>query len=416
MEMAESHVHDSESFLDSRGEDVWQQLRRQFELANGFWLGFVFCPSPRTVAVLRRRTGQILKFRAQRLRAIRPSLPDDFGSLLPALFEPESAQAGCVWIESIHTSSPSRHTNESGDWTLAWDSFLLRANERRDAMRRHLDGGLILAASPEIKPRVRDAAPDLWSIRSLVLELRPSSIASSGGVNRDSPLPREIHREADSVLSDASIDVDFGLAEADRIVRRIEGAQGHSRHGLARILLRAVEGLLEQGKTQDAVERARKAVAILRGQSGGEHLLADALSSLSQAARADNDISVALECLEESLVVRRRLLDTHGETSQALRDLSISLNRLGDVQRATGEVAAATAANRSPFADGFWTPTARHPKPSVTSPSFSKDSAVYAVKPVTLTPPLPTTRRHWLYVESPLRSMISHADKRSRSC
>ena len=80
MEMAESHVHDSESFLDSRGEDVWQQLRRQFELANGFWLGFVFCPSPRTVAVLRRRTGQILKFRAQRLRAIRPSLPDDFGS------------------------------------------------------------------------------------------------------------------------------------------------------------------------------------------------------------------------------------------------------------------------------------------------------------------------------------------------
>ena len=344
MEMAESHVHDAESFLDSRGEDVWQQLRRQFELANGFWLGFVFCPSPRTVALLRRRTGQILKFRAQRLRAIRPSSPDDFGSLLPALFEPESAQAGCVWIESIHTSFPTRHTSESGDWTLAWDSFLLRANERRDAMRRHLDGGLILAAPPEVKPRVRDAAPDLWSIRSLVLELRPSSIASSGEGNRDSLVPREIHREADSVLSDASIDVEFGLAEADRIARRIEGAQGQSRHGLARILLRAVEGLLEQGKTQDAVERARKAVAMLRGQSGGEHLLADALSSSSQAARADNDIPVALECLEESLVVRRRLLDTHGETPQALRDLSISLGKLGELRLETGEVAAAAAA------------------------------------------------------------------------
>ena len=277
MEMAESHVHDAESFLDSQGEDVWQQLRRQFELADGFWLGFVFCPSPRTVAVLRRRTGQILKFRAQRLRVIRPSSPDDFGSLLPALFEPESAQAGCVWIESIHTSSPTRHASESGDWTLAWDSFLLRANERRDALRRRLDGGLILAAPPEVKPRVRDAAPDLWSIRSLVLELRPSSIASSGGGNRDSLLTREIRREAGNVLSDASIDVEFGLAEADRIARRIEGAQGQSRHGLARILLRAVEGLLEQGKTQDAVERARKAVAMLRGQSGGEHLLADAL-------------------------------------------------------------------------------------------------------------------------------------------
>ena len=425
-EMAGSHVHDADSFLDSQGEDVWQQLRRQFELANGFWLGFVFCPSPRTVAVLRRRTGQILKFRAQRLRVIRPSSPDDFGSLLPALFEPESAQAGCIWIESIHTSSPTRHARESGDWTLAWDSFLLRANERRDAMRRHLGGGLILAAPPEVKPRVRDAAPDLWSIRSLVLELRPSSIASSGGGNRDSLLTREIRREAGNVLSDGSIDVEFGLAEADRIARRIEGAQGQSRHGLARILLRAVEGLLEQGKTQDAVERARKAVAVLRGQSGGEHLLADALSSSSRAARADNDISVALECLEESLVVRRRLLDTHGETPQhcaTFPSVSASsvifaskperwpLLRLPMRNRSPSTVGFWTPAgrrprryatfrsvstvsgmcgaklerwpvrrqpmrNRSPFADGLWTPTGRHPRRCATSRSVSTVSGM----------------------------------------
>ena len=40
----------------------------------------------------------------------------------------------------------------------------------------------------------------------------------------------------------------------------------------------------------------------------------------------------------------RRLLDAYGETPQALRDLSVSLDRLGDVQRETGEVAAAAAA------------------------------------------------------------------------
>ena len=343
MEMAESHVHDAEFFLDSQGEDAWQQIRRQFELTSGFWLGFVFCPSPRTAAVLRRRTEQTLRFRAQRLRVIRPSSPDDFGSLLPALFEPESAQAGCVWIESIRTSSPARHTNESGDWTSAWDSFLLRANERRDAMRRHLEGGLILAAPPEVKPRVRDAAPDIWSIRSLVLELRPSRPVSSGEIGQDSPLPRESHRGTDSIQSDASVDVGFGLAEADRIVRRIEGAQGHNRHGLARILLRTVEGLLAQGKTKDAVERARRAVATLRGRSDGEYVLADALSSLGEAARADGDIPVALECLEESLVIRRRLLDAYGETPQSLRDLSIILERLGGVRRAAGNLDAAVS-------------------------------------------------------------------------
>ena len=343
MEKAESHVHDVDSFLDSQGEDAWQQIRRQFELANQFWLGFVFCPAPRAVAVLRRRTEQILKYRAQRLRIIRPSVPDDFGSFLPAVFEPASAQAGCVWIESIHTDSPTGHTTESGGWTLAWDSFLLRANERRDAMRRHLDGGLILAAPPNVKPRVRDAAPDLWSIRSLVLDLHPSRIAPGGGVKRNSLLTEESHRKSEDFLSDASIDVEFGLAEAERIARRVEGAQGYSSHGLVRILLRAVEGLVEQGKTQDAVDRARIAVAMLRGQSGGEHLLADALSSLSRAARANDDLSVALECLEESVAVRRRLRDDHRETSRAMRDLSINLGDLGNLRLECGELSAAAA-------------------------------------------------------------------------
>ena len=47
---------------------------------------------------------------------------------------------------------------------------------------------------------------------------------------------------------------------------------------------------------------------------------------------------------EESLALRRRLVDTYGETPQALRDLSVSLNSLGQVRRETGEVAGATAA------------------------------------------------------------------------
>ena len=261
--------------------------------------------------------------------------------------------------------------------------ILLRANERRDAMRRHLEGGLILAAPPEVKPRVRDAAPDIWSIRSLVLELRPIRTVSSGGIDRDSPLSREIHRETDSVQPDASVDVGLGLAEADRIIRRIEGEQGHNRHGLARILLRAVEGLLEQGKTQDAVETARKAVTTLRGWSDGERILADALSSLGQAARADGDVSIALECLEESLAVRRRLLDTHGETAYALRDVSISLGKLGDLRRESGELAVAAAAYEESLAlrRRSWTPTVRRPRHCATFPSASAGSEMCSARP-----------------------------------
>ena len=344
MGMAAPHVHERDAFLNSEGEEAWQQLRRQFELADGFWLGFVFCPSPRTAAVLRRRTGQILKFQARRIRVIRPGSPEEFGNVLPALFESNSSHAGCVWVESIHADSATLEAGAPGDWTLAWDRFFLRANERRDAMRRHLGGGLILAAPPEVKPRARDAAPDLWSVRSLVLDLRPSTSDSGGRVNRDSHVIREIRGGPENVPADSAVDVEFSLAEAERIIRRIEGKPEYSVHGLARILLRAVEGLLERGASQKAFDVARKTAELLRGRSDAEPLLVDALSSLGRAARAENDVAVASECLEESLALRRGLLDRYGETPESLRDLSISLGRVGDVRRVSGERSAATAA------------------------------------------------------------------------
>ena len=344
LEMAVLGSHDQDSILDSDGEEAWQQLRRQFELADGFWLGFVFCPSPRTVSVLRRRTGQILKIRARLLRTIRPDSPADFGNVLPALFESDSAGAGCIWIESMHIGAPTPQAKELGDWTSAWDSFLLRANERRDVMRRRIEGGLILAAPPEVKPRARDAAPDLWSVRSLVLELRSRSSEFSGGVHRDALHTQKADSGHAGRPSDTPVDVNVDLAEAEHILRRIEAAQDGSQLGLARILLRAADALLERGEARSASDYARKVVDVLRAQSDGAPLLADALSSLGEAARVDNDFAVALESIEESVAVRRRLLDTYGERPQLLRDLSLGLGRLGHVRRDAGDLAGATSA------------------------------------------------------------------------
>ena len=73
----------------------------------------------------------------------------------------------------MHSESetPDEYRDEpAGPWTAAWDWLMMRANEHRDALRRHLNGGLVFAVHKEWKPRVRNAAPDLWSVRSLVLE------------------------------------------------------------------------------------------------------------------------------------------------------------------------------------------------------------------------------------------------------
>ena len=82
--------------------------------------------------------------------------------------------------------------------------------------------------------------------------------------------------------------------------------------------------------------------------------LSISLDRLGDVRRETGEVAAATAAHEESLVLCRRLLDAYGETPQALRDLSVSLDRLGDVRRATGEVAAARLPmrNRSPF-DGF---------------------------------------------------------------
>ena len=167
--------------LDSDGKAQWQRLRRQIEWANGFWLGFLFCQSPQVAATIRARVKNLLRFRARAFQVLVPTDPDELGSLLPVLFEPAMATPGLVWVEAVRGDAPEVLADQPGPWTAAWDKLLLLLNERRDALGRHLQGGLTMVAPIAIKPRARVAAPDVWSIRSVVMELPPPPVALPAG-------------------------------------------------------------------------------------------------------------------------------------------------------------------------------------------------------------------------------------------
>ena len=326
-----------EAVLDPAAEVEWQILRRQIELASGFWLGFIFSPSPRPVAVLRRRVEQIYRFHASRVRLVRPSAPGELREILPRLLEPESVEAGCIWVEAIHLDASTFTDEEPGPWATAWDWTLMRTNEHREVLRRRLNGGLVYAVPPQWKPRARIAAPDLWSIRSLVLDL-PASAGGLPDANRRDTMERE-SAVPDSSF-DTAIDVDFALAEA----RRIEGKPKYDPRSHARVLLRAVEGLLARGRTGKAVETAHRALLILRDAPAPGRLLPTALQRTGQAELADGDFAAAESHLDKAVNGWKSLIDKGGESPQVLRDLSISLGSLGDVRRESGELAAATEA------------------------------------------------------------------------
>jgi hypothetical protein len=203
----------TEADIGPGGEAEWQRLRRQLELADGFWLGFIFSPSPLNSAVLRRRTERLLRGQTRRLESFQPDSPSALKALLPALFTPEVASAGGTWVEALYLDPGD---GEERPGREAWLELVSRMNERRDALRRHLHGGLVLVAPLEMKLPMREAASDLWSIRALVVELP----LVTEGSQRESRLSAEpfSERAESGKGSEAGALTEFALAESERLL------------------------------------------------------------------------------------------------------------------------------------------------------------------------------------------------------
>ena len=365
----------AEADIGPGGEAEWQRLRGQVELAEGFWLGFIFSPSPLSSEVLRRRTERLLRAQTRRLEAFQPETSSALKGLLPSLFIPEAASAGCTWVEALHLDPGG---GAERPWREAWLDLVSRMNERRDALRRHLRGGLVLVAPPEMKLSVREAASDLWSIRALVVEL---PLVAEGSL-REFPLHTGSFSERGSSGRgpEAEALTEFALAESERLLGKTTGDDPRT----VEVLLRRVDALRSSGRTGEAVETARQVRELAFKDSRGEpRLQATTLHKLALAERAHGDSAVAAEhleqavkvlgsrdhryralllnelaslalwrgdlvsalaALEEALSLCRQLRAVLGDTPEALRDLSVSLNKVGDVQRRLGHVPAANAA------------------------------------------------------------------------
>src|SRR5205085_7053315 len=174
--MAEAAGATEELGLGRSGEAEWSRLRRQLEFAEGFWLGFVFCSSPAALGVLQRRTENVLRVRARRQLVVAPRSPQELVSKAAELVEHGGdGTLGCLWLAALAVDDAGQ---SNGPWQAAWDRALLALNQAREPLRRRLGCGLLVAAPPRMKPRVREAAPDLWSIRAMVIDLDAAQTAT----------------------------------------------------------------------------------------------------------------------------------------------------------------------------------------------------------------------------------------------
>lgn len=221
--------------LGADGEAGWQALRQHAAWAQGVWFAWVLVPDAAAVTELVERLDALPSTR-------RPSLVlplESVETTLELLFSTEAQDRRAVWV----VAGPEARA--------AWESFHLVLNERRERLRRHLDGPVIFAGEPSWKQVTRVAAPDLWSQRTAVLEWEPehapTDLAQDHGPELAGPPPESHDRavvEQGLARARARGDKEAEAVALTRLagVHQAEGAPGKAHEEAARAVELAPAG------------------------------------------------------------------------------------------------------------------------------------------------------------------------------
>jgi len=371
-----------ERLLLAEEEEQWQELSRHVEWAERFSLIVLFVEDALLAENFKQRLQSQLQGRVSQLHVLRPlhseTLTLDVFNELHHTLIPH-AVVPC-WLELHH--------HRSIDWQKALDNFFARFNERRDIIRRDFPRPFIILLPLAYKSRLREIAPDLWSIRSHTDELRPAKAVPGLRLNHErlsdhkeqrplvvddqalaSPEIREWQRVKHLNVADSELflvaehafypALDMGqwpLAEtlAEQLIalsHNIIEDKGENAWTLRTLGL----SLTKQGDIREALGRydaARQAyieslrihLKIKTDFGVMPEVLRDLTISLDKAAYIDEILGryeAALAGYTESLQIRRELKASLGASPQVLRDLSVSLINVAYIDQTLGRYEAA---------------------------------------------------------------------------
>jgi tetratricopeptide (TPR) repeat protein len=221
---------------------------------------------------------------------------------------------GAVWVSAAVPEAAADYD----EWAEAWRIAAGRLNQYRNPLRRQFRVPLIFAGAPWVQVTLREAAPDLWSVRTQVVRIAPP--------------PAGNRREADSPLSQQSftsdlaegraIDPLFALKEAERL----RGESGKEM-ALARLLARAGLGFKARFQWNEA-ERALTEAIELHRRFGAETVeLADLLNDLADVLKWKTDYEHAVDILLEALRIFQQSGNVLGEANCIKTLGNIALHR-----------------------------------------------------------------------------------------
>jgi len=297
------------------------RLVRTLEWSQRFWLGYVFAAAPFQAHMIQAQMRAAIESRGGVLTVLRPYQPQDLEHMLAEVLA--CADSAVIWVEAIRSLDA-----RGGEWTQAWMKAILRTNERRELVRERLGGGLVFAAHPDAKPVIREAGPDLWSIRSGVFELQPPRAQATRGLGTDwtarearestraavptrrarsAPLPLSLSLSAGpptrSFVDSTLLDTDVARAKAGFDLSL-------SATDLGRTTLRLADRLWQGGREREALAATREAALHYR-RAGPSAIveLARTLEAAGRRARLLGEHAAALDTGGEAIEIWRRLAE-----------------------------------------------------------------------------------------------------------
>lgn len=358
----------------------WRTLARKLELAKGFCFIVYFVDDERPARALKATLVDSLRSRAAHLIDIDVEVAPDFAAQsLSRLFEasalPTFQQAhAAFWIEAIRGAGLS-------DWDAARRDFLMRLNERRSRIEEEIRCPLILLLPANWQREAAALAPDMWHVRvhsapllplpkvpvgmavetDRALALRPLAAHvttgfSSTGFGRPQAY-QVVASSGTQVRGDSSaVELPVAVAHWQSVLKQSAATQSpanaklpvdESTVQLAALWdgFAAVDAWLERGRPELAQPLAEQVLGLARQRAAAADTTSPALRELSvslekvgDVASAQGRLDAAARAYEECLDIDLRLLHDSGESLSALHDLSVTLEKVGNAAFSQGRL------------------------------------------------------------------------------
>jgi tetratricopeptide (TPR) repeat protein len=229
----------------------WRHLLSHIALAEGFLFGVLIVPDRDGARLCQEALRRVLAREWRALLELEPETPAALRDLAGTLLHlGKRAPRQGVWLSAVVAESAP----DSGVWKQAWRACLEGLNQQRNPLRRQIDGPLLLVGAGWLVPMLRETAPDLWSVRSLIAHIEPE--LSSPGRREREPSPDS--RRATQPAPGIAPDPDLALQETARLEHR-PGLELQR----AILLLRAADGLRARNDLPGAERILRQAAALL---------------------------------------------------------------------------------------------------------------------------------------------------------